>query len=204
MAISDPLKDGLSAVELIDSMGSDLTVVNAARVSYAKRSDMMALKDEKLINYLAKHRHGTPFEHVTFQFRVRAPLFVVHQWERHRISSFNEESGRYIELRGDFYVKQDAWAIDRDIHNKMSWSVYKRLLEAGCPKEDARTVLPTSLYKEYWWTVNARSLMNFLMVRNHEDAQEEIVLYAQALEEYFKDTTPVVYKAFTDNGRVAP
>src|ERR1700727_959239 len=102
--VYDPLSDDISSLELIQVMGDDLSVVNAARVSFGKRSEKMTVKDEKLIGYLMRNQHGTPFEHVAFQFRVRAPLFVVHQWERHRMASYNEESGRYIELRPDYYT----------------------------------------------------------------------------------------------------
>lgn len=212
MNIISPLGDDVSSVELIDMLGSDLSVVNAARVSYAKRSEIMAVKDDKLINYLMKHKHGTPFEHVVFQFRVRAPLFVVHQWERHRMASYNEESGRYIELRPDFYtptaeahndVPKGAELRMRD-HWGDCFELYQELLEDGMSKEHARLVLPVSLYKEFWFTVNARSLMNFLELRNDDHAQWEIRQYAQALEEIFKKQTPAIAAAFTANGRIAP
>lgn len=203
--MSDPLGDGLSSLELVDWMGGDLTVVNAARVSYHKQSVEFEARDDKLIGYLMRNRHGTPFEHTTFQFRVRAPLFVVHQWERHRMASYNEESGRYIELRPDFYVPKDALRPGlMESHNAECYSVYQALLAEGEPKERARMVLPSSLYKEYWWTVNARSLMNFLMTRNEEHAQYEIKRYAEDLEELFRECCPAIWAAFINNGRIAP
>ena len=119
---SYPMGDGLGFIELIDHMGTDLTIVNAARVSYSKRSEVMDLKAIKLIDYLMRNEHGSPFEHVVFQFRVRAPLYVVQQWERHRIASYNEESGRYIELRTDFAIPLSAE------HE----NIYKDAYDGGC------------------------------------------------------------------------
>ena len=197
-----PLKDSLGFVELINVLGSDLTVVNAARVSYGKRSEEMDEKAAKLIAYLLKNKHGTPFEHVVFQFRVRAPLFVVHQWERHRMASYNEESGRYIELRPDFYFPENANAYSYIAQKAVD--LYHDLLSEGEPKERARMVLPQNLYKEFWWTVNARSLMNFLALRNDDHAQWEIRQYAIALEGIFEDVCPHTYDAFVAYGRVAP
>jgi thymidylate synthase (FAD) len=458
-ALFDPLDDGISSLELIDQMGGDLSVVNAARVSYGKRSEVVTEKDQKLISYLMRNQHGTPFEHVTFQFRVRAPLFVVHQWERHRMAclpasaliatqqprgtvyqkpigkmyedwkngiqthngstpyraklpgnqhpllrtlnletdlvetahavdiyeagvkpvirvelasghvlhctrehliwtsegweqagnlteaalvartghvvrgeplgipsrlregiqfwaaerkheliqpvdlcylceekfayedldldhvvpvaedlaralditnlkpackqchrgktnseqalsrrrrqvlgaryervvstapageemtydiampapwhnfiadgivvhnSYNEESGRYIELRPDFYIKKDQWQHLRADSARRAFTQYQQMIAEGCSKEDARTVLPASLYKEFWWTVNARSLMNFIELRADDHAQWEIRRYAEVLEEIFKHFCPNLQKAFFLNGRKAP
>ena len=185
---------------MLDQFGNDLTVVNAARVSYGKRSDVMDEKAAKLINYLLRNRHGSPFEHVVFTFRVKAPLFVVHQWERHRMASYNEESGRYRELDPEFYTPTpiDKLAADN------AYNLYKTKLANGFSKEDARTVLPISLYKSFWFTVNARSLMNFLSLRNDEHAQAEIRAYAHEIELMFAEAMPVTWRAFHENGRRAP
>jgi thymidylate synthase (FAD) len=203
-ALFDPLGDHKSALELLGYVGSDLTVVNAARVSYAKESAEFSDQDARLIRYLMRNKHGTPFEHVVYQFRVRAPLFVVHQWERHRMASYNEESGRYVELRGDFYIAEDTWAAEERRYTAAAFAFYRHMLANGAEKERARSVLPSSLYKEFWWTVNARSLMNFLELRTDEHAQREIRLYAQALEEMFAANTPALAAAFRENGRIAP
>lgn len=200
----DPLKDGISSVELVNFMGNDLTVVNAARVSYSKESTVMDEKAAKLVKYLMKNKHGSPFEHVYFTFRVKAPLFVVQQWERHRMASYNEESGRYIQLSDEVYLPmsengqryRDAAAED--------YSTYLSLLADGEPKERARMVLGTNLYKSFWFTVNSRSLMNFLMTRNDEHAQWEIRQYAIALEEIFTNVMPVTASTFVEFGRIAP
>lgn len=212
--VHNPLGDGISSVELVNSMGSDLSIVNAARVSYGKRSNNWTEKDERLVRYLITHKHGTPFEHITYQFRVRAPLFVVHQWERHRMASYNEESGRYIELRDDFYtpsLTREDLGTDAALslsnmrdHWRHSFGLYKTLIGRGMSNELARTVLPVSLYKEFWWTVNARSLMNFLELRTDEHAQWEIRQFALAIEQVFSKVTPATHKAWVANGRIAP
>jgi thymidylate synthase (FAD) len=209
-----PLADGIGYISLITHMGNDLSVVNAARVSYGKTSEQFTDKDAGLVRYLITHQHGTPFEHITFQFRVRAPLFVVHQWERHRMASYNEESGRYIELRDDFYTPREdrvdlgvngenSIALMRS-HWRESFRLYQEFRSRGMSNELARIVLPSSLYKEFWWTVNARSLMNFLELRTDEHAQEEIRKYANAIENIFGVITPHTHLAFCDNGRIAP
>jgi thymidylate synthase (FAD) len=198
--IIDPLKDGISSVELLDNMGNDLTVVNAARVSYAKESAEYNGKDAKLIRYLMRNKHGSPFEHAVFTFRVRAPLFVVQQWERHRIASYNEESGRYIQMEPQFYAPTKEYQLAADL----AYRHYEARLAAGDPKERARIILPLSLYKSYWFTVNARSLMNFLMVRADDHAQEEIRKYAYAIESFFGAVMPDTWAAWNELGRVAP
>lgn len=196
----DPLKDGISSVALVNFMGNDLTVVNAARVSYSKESTVMDEKAAKLIKYLMKNKHGSPFEHAYFTFRVKAPLFVVQQWERHRMASYNEESGRYIQMKSEFYTPTAAHATAADD----SYEQYLEMLESGMSKESARLVLPLSLYKSFWFTVNSRSLMNFLMTRNDDHAQWEIRQYAIALEEIFTNVMPVTASTFVELGRVAP
>lgn len=209
-----PLGDGIGYVSLITHMGNDLSVVNAARVSYAKRSEQYTEKDGKLIAYLMRNKHMSPFEHVTFQFRVRAPLFVVHQWERHRAAAYNEESGRYVELRPDFYTPthehegigatpDEAIELLRQ-HWVDCFKLYQLLLAGGTAKELARIVLPASLYKEFWVSMNARSLMNFLVLRNEEHAQWEIRQYAIAMEKVFAYVTPGIHAAFIQHGRTAP
>ena len=202
--IIDPLHDGISSVELLDHMGSDLSIVNAARVSYDKVSTNFSAQDVRLITYLMKNKHGSPFEHVSLTFRVKAPLFVVHQWERHRMASYNEESGRYIEMKPEFYIRSNDNSSIREEKFRADYTTYIWLLEHDESKEQARDVLPMSLYKSFWFTVNARSLMNFLSLRNDDHAQWEIRQYAKALESFFGATFPNTLSAFEINGRVAP
>ena len=230
-------------VELEDFMGGDLRVVNSAKVSNHKRSEEMGGSEEKLINYLMKNRHGSPFEHIYFTFYVKAPIFVVREWQRHRIGSFNEMSGRYVQFEPDFYIPEQVRVpgttnkqgskiptelsdlpedlkdvvepdvIDRwNIHAREelleayinSYDDYKYLLNIGVAKEMARMVLPLSLYTEMFWTVNARSLMNFLNLRTGENAQWEIRQYADAIELIFAEKMPVAWDAWRGNGKLAP
>lgn len=216
------------SVELVDFMGGDLRVVNSAKVSFNKESTEIGSAEERLINYLIKHRHGSPFEHSYFTFRVKAPLFVVREWQRHRIGSFNEMSGRYVEFEPEFYVPS-LWRVPADTnkqgskdpsdklwswHNQNfetyedaltnSYSQYRLLIESGVAKEMARMILPLSLYTEFYWTVNARSLMNFLNLRTGQDAQLEIREYGLALESVFKDKMPITYEAWIANNKLAP
>lgn len=202
--VIDPLQDDISSVELLDHMGGDLSVVNAARVSYSKESAEYVSKDAKLIRYLMRNNHGSPFEHTAFTFRVRAPLFVVQQWERHRIASYNEESGRYIQLEPQFYVRPGPNAARRELMFSTDYAFYMELLQSGETKEQARDVLPLALYKSFWFTVNARALMNFLSLRTDDHAQEEIRKYANAVESFFGAVMPDTWAAWNELGRVAP
>jgi thymidylate synthase (FAD) len=195
-----PLNDGIGFVELIDSMGNDLKVANAARASYAKFSPELNERDKRLVARMLREHHGSPFEHSVFTFAVKAPLFVVQQWERHRIASYSEESGRYVELAEEFYTPHPELR-----HSSIgAYACYKWMLKNGESKELARLALPLSLYKSFWFTINARSLMNFLNLRNDEHAQWEIRQYAIAIEQIFAERMPETHKAFVEYGRIAP
>jgi thymidylate synthase (FAD) len=214
-------------VELESSNGSDLDVVNAAKVSFAKQSDNFGEAEEKILNFLIRERHGSPFEHNYLKFHVRAPIFVVREWERHRIGfSYNEESGRYTELRPHFYIPDiartqkgkpgsyffelgdnDQTEIVRTavkMHSKQAFKYYQELLDAGVAKEQARIVLPLNTYTEFYFSCNARSLMNFLELRMAPNAMYEIRKYAEALYELWAKVMPATAKAFEHNGFTAP
>lgn len=193
---ANPLGDPYSKVELIDLMGTDLTVVNAARVSYAKRSEQLTDRDKRLVDRCMRLDHSSPFEHIVFQFRVRAPLHVVHQWQRHRTQSYNEESGRWVELRGDFFTPESEYAHVYQMHYEQSYQTYKWLLDHGESKENARLVLPLSLYKEFVVTVNGWNLLRFLRLRTDPEAQEHIRAYAQAMEDMIAEVFPTVYRTY--------
>ncbi|MBI4385953.1 MAG: FAD-dependent thymidylate synthase [Elusimicrobia bacterium] len=203
-------------VRQIETMGGDDGVVQAARVSYAGTSKGDE-KDRKLITYLLKHQHLTPFEHALFKFHVKCPIFVMRQWIRHRFASYNEISYRYTIVQDDFYVPAEWRA--QDLKNKQgsvaaahldqesltralagavdgAKETYRRMLEAGVAREMARMVLPVNLYTEFYWTVNARSLMNFVGLRADAHAQWEIQRYAEALAEHFAREMPWTYEAF--------
>jgi thymidylate synthase (FAD) len=215
-------------VRLDAAMASDLSVVNAARVSFARRKEMMDESDEGLIRFLMRDRHGTPFEHNSFRFHIRAPIFVAREWMRHRVGSFNEFSMRYAKATDDFYVpdpddvrsqvgKPGAYSFEpvspelaettreqlRAIYDA-AYGTYQRLVEMGVARELARSVIPVGAYTEFYWTVNARSLMNFVSLRAAETAQREIRRYADACEQFLADTMPVTYAGFVAAGRVAP
>jgi thymidylate synthase (FAD) len=215
-------------VRLDDAMATDLSVVNAARVSFARRKEEMDDSDAGLIRFLMRDRHGTPFEHNSFRFHIRAPIFIAREWMRHRVGSFNEFSMRYAKATDDFYVpesddvrtqvgKPGAYSFDpvspevaeatRDelrVVYETAFAAYERLVELGVARELARCVMPVGAYTEFYWTVNARALMNFVSLRAAETAQREIRRYAEACEHFFAEQMPVTYEAFVASGRVAP
>jgi thymidylate synthase (FAD) len=215
-------------VRLDGAMADDLSVVNGARVSFARRKTEMDESDEALIRFLMRDRHGSPFEHNAFRFHVRCPIFVAREWFRHRIGSFNEFSLRYARATDDFYVpeaddvrtqvgKPGAYSfepVDAELAERtrdelralyeQAYATYEGLVEAGVARELARSVLPVGAYTQFFWTVNARSLMNFVSLRNSEFAQLEIRRYAEAVEAFFAELMPVTYAAFVANDRVAP
>jgi thymidylate synthase (FAD) len=215
-------------VRLDDAMASDLSVVNSARVSFGKRKAEMDESDEGLVRFLMRDRHGTPFEHNAFRFHIRAPIFVVREWMRHRVGSFNEFSMRYAKATNDFYVpdaedvrsqvgKPGAYSfepVDAELAEQtreelqavyeQAFETYERLVELGVARELARSVMPVAAYTEFYWTVNARALMNFVSLRAAETAQREIRRYAEAVETFLADKMPVTHAAFVAAGRVAP
>lgn len=215
-------------VRLDAAEATDLSVVNGARVSFLKMKQEIDDTDTGLIRFLMKNSHATPFEHNMFRFHVRCPISVAREWFRHRWSSFNEHSLRYSEAINEFYVpdqeqvrsqvgkpgaytfeplEKDAASSTQDRmrkHYQESWNLYQELIEMGVAKELARNVLPVALYTEFYWTVNARSLMNFVALRQAPDAMWEIRQYGIAVEEFFKELMPVTHAAFEEFGRVAP
>jgi len=215
-------------VRLDDCMASDLSVVNSALVSFGRRKTEMDESDEGLIRFLMRDRHGTPFEHNAFRFHIRTPIFVAREWFRHRVGSFNEFSMRYARATDDFYVpepedvrtqvgKPGAYSFEpvspelaeqtreelRAVYEQ-AYATYERLVEAGVARELARAVMPVGAYTEFYWTVNARALMNFVALRAHETAQREIRRYAEAVETFFAEAMPVTHAAFVANDRIAP
>ena len=216
-------------VSLLNVMGDDLDIVNAARISFDKHHEQIKEGDDKLIFFLAKNRHGTPFEMVDFMFQVRCPLTVAREWFRHRIASYNEMSGRYVKMEKDVYLPalsavrtqqgkpghytfesvDDGFAEDKCIEVMASaynyaYDAYEELLEKGIAKELARNVLPQGMFTEFRYKTNARSLMNFLSLRNAPNAMLEIRKYAEEMEKMFAEKLPITYEAFIKTGRIAP
>jgi len=215
-------------VRLVDSMGSDLSVVRSARVSYAAswRAGEDEKSDEKLLRYLWKNGHTTPFEAVTFTFDVKAPIFVFRQWHRHRTQSYNEVSARYTELPAEWYVPHiDAigtqssvnkqardWApvndeerelrqhyiASYDIHCKQGYMLYQELIDDGWPRELARMCLPVSIYSQMFATMNLLNCLKFLKLRLHSHAQYEIRVYAEAMLKLIETVVPVTASIFKE------
>lgn len=226
-------------IQLIDFMGSDRRAIDMARVSVKEYDDIVAslgkTDPNKLLHSLVKGRHGVPFEHCVFTFYAEVPISTARQWVKHRMSSLNEKSGRYGKLLPKFYSPEaDRPMVNEGskMHPKMvpasstqlqvvqnanleiaqqAWKLYEFQLKYGIAEEMARNVLPVSIYTQFVWTVNARSLMNFLERRVEADnarvpshPQWEIDLGARKLEEIFKEKMPITHEAFDRYGRVAP
>lgn len=208
-------------IRLVDFMGGDLMVVQSARVSFGQGTKGEE-KDRKLIRYLLAHGHETPFEQSVFQFHVKCPLFVARQWFRHRWSSFNEISGRYTVFDDEeFYVpgkkrvqekvnkqgsvvaettddEHRAFADRVRAETERAIAAYRELLAEGTAKELARIVLPLNMYTQFYWSVNARSLMNFIKLRSDLHAQYEIRCYSEAIREIFREKMPWTSAAFEE------
>lgn len=212
-------------VRLVDSMGDDLSIARAARVSYdaAWRAGEDTGSDKRLINYLWANKHTSPFEAVTLTFEVRAPIFIFRQWHRHRTWSYNEVSARYTELPDDFYVPDVELIGEQSKSNKQArvigniadqrhdevkeyylacakaFDLYKQLIASGWPRELARMVLPVSTYSHMFATVNLLNLLKFFSLRAHEHAQYEIRVYAEAMIKLARIVAPEAVKAWEAN-----
>lgn len=210
-------------VRLVDSMGSDLSVVRSARVSYD--ADWRAGEDEgsdvRLINYLIRNKHTSPLEAVQFTFEVKCPMFVARQWMRHRSWGFNEVSARYSVLPNEMYVPgrghigvqnsdnkqmRDLVEVD-EAHelmcieairtaNNAAYSVYEKLIKDKCPREIARGVLPMNIYTHFFATVDLHNLMHFLKLRDHAHSQYEIQVYAKGMTDLIEPIVPVCVAAY--------
>lgn len=221
------LSEHYGFVRLDAALADDLSVVNAARVSFGRYTSLMTEADKALINFLMRERHGSPFEHNMFRFHVKAPIFVTREWFRHRIGwSYNEYSGRYAEIQRDHYRphiadlrtqvgKPGSYSFDPmedtdDVLQTISDAIdsahrtYQWLIRKGVAKELARIVIPVGTFTEFYATCNARSLMHFLSLRAAESAQKEIRMFAEDLESHFQQQMPYTYEAFIQNGRIAP
>lgn len=239
-------------VELISAQASDESVLRAMLISTGRDDEaehfeiwpeedltrfsnanpnMLAEvnKNRGRIKYLMREHHGTPFEHNFFTFRVKAPIFVFREWHRHRIGwSYNEQSGRYMELPEEWYIPDIANVrkrvgkpghyqyepVDENLGQTFtnqldtacsdSYRDYKWSLDYGIAPEQARLFLHVNHYSSMYASCNARSLMNFLELRNAANAQQEIREYAKVLENIFAEIMPVTYEAFLEFGRRAP
>lgn len=205
---------------LVDSMGSDLSIVRSARVSYDAewRAGEDEGKDAKLLSYLVKNHHTSPLESVQFTFDIKAPIFVLRQWHRHRTWSYNEVSARYTELPEEFYIPEVSQITTQSLSNKQmrteeinpeaeliqeliskqcseAFTVYQGLIGLGTPREIARGVLPVNTYSHMFATVDLLNLMKFCKLRMHAHAQYEIKVYAQAMFALAKEVCPITVAA---------
>jgi len=206
--------DGQGWIGLINTMGTEVTAVNAARVSFGKIKTEMDQRDVDLLKYLIKHKHTSPLEHIQFTFVVHCPLFIRSQWHRHRTWKYNEISRRYTSVDMELYnptqirsqAKSDRQASEAQDDavwnqenaeiiakaNEAAVEVYNQLLDNGVAREQARGVLPQNMMTTYWATVDLANLIKFLDLRDDAHAQWEIRQYAQAIKQLLKKDFPTI------------
>lgn len=220
-------QDNIGSIQLVDSMGEDIKVVNSARVSFGVHKDELDDKDKKLINYLIKHKHTSTLEHNFATFRIKVPLFVRSQHHRHRTWSYNEISRRYTDVNLEFYSpktfrtqhKSNRQASNLDeinpqlffnniqqgaaehinAHHIKSVQLFDSLIESGVCREQARGVLPQNLYTEYYATANLNNILKFIDLRTHEGAQWEIQVMANEMLNIIKELWPVTVQSYIEN-----
>ncbi len=210
-------------VRLVDYMGSDQRIVQAARVSYGSGTKTVR-QDKGLINYLMKHDHTSPFEQVILTFHAKMPIFVARQWVRHRTARLNEISGRYSIMKDEFYLPADDQLRTQSLDNKQArsdtvlgseisekflstmredqktvYANYEEMIESGLAREIARANLPLSLYTEWYWQIDLHNLFHFLRLRLDSHAQYEIRVYAEAMAKCAKAVAPMAYEAFEEH-----
>jgi thymidylate synthase (FAD) len=220
--------DGIGKVEYVEHMGSDLTIVNSARVSFGVQKEELDERDIKLIKYLIKHKHTSTLEHNFITFRFKVPLFIRSQHHRHRTWSYNEISRRYTDVNLEFYQptefrtqhKSNRQASNNELidpvmlrfedggvlttagalrqHHDRSLHLYNEMIELGICREQARGVLPQNLYTEYYGTTNLNNLMKFIGLRLHEGAQWEIQQVAKACLDIAEELYPVTVAAYRE------
>ena len=216
-------------VEVIDTLGNDLTVVNSARVSFGKRKTVWSASDRRLCMYLAKYKHYSPFRHLQVQFHIKAPEFVMRQWYKHVVGiettsnsstkdhAWNEISGRYVVVE-DFYTPEvfrkqsednkqaTEGAVEEQDVARHHWETamfhidtqYKKLLQMGVGKEQARAILPLNQYTEVYWTASFQAVMNFIELRNEKTSQWEIQEYAKVMLNLMKETFPKITEIWSE------
>ena len=218
-------EDGKGFVELVDAVGSDLSVVNSARVSFGKHKTELDEKDKKLIKYLIKHKHTSTLEYCFVTFRVKVPLFVRSQHHRHRTWSYNEISRRYTDFDIQFYEPEafrtqhksnrqasnaeelinpvlSNWNLEASEsirhHHQASLQLFEELIDAGVCREQARGVLPQNMYTEYYASANLNNILKFIDLRTHEGAQKEIQDMAKGMLEIITKLYPETVGAYRE------
>ena len=208
-------------VRLVDSMGGDDAIVQAARVSYGQGTSKVS-QDRGLIRYLMRHRHTTPFEMVEFKFHCKMPIFVARQWVRHRTANINEYSLRYSEARDEFYYPEPeniqfqsalnkqgrSGEVPPELKQKVldyfhenserSFALYQELNKAGVARELARSLLPVNIYTEWYWKNDLHNLLHFIGLRSDSHAQYEIRVFSDAMAHYVKEKAPFAWEVYQD------
>ena len=223
-------------IEVVDSLGDDLTPVNAARVSFGGQSDEYTDKDRKLSRFLIKHKHFSPFRHQHAMFIIKAPEFVMRQWYKHVVGiettsshvtkdhAWNEISGRYVPY-DEFYEPKEFrkqsddnkqasdGLVDDQVVASIYWGTaqnnvietYNKLLDMGVAREQARSILPLTVYTKVWWTASFQSIMNFIELRDEPTSQVEIQEYAKAMKKIvltlFPETAKLWSEIYLDDNR---
>ena len=201
-------------ITVVDKMGSDLSVVNAARVSFAKHKTEFEDNDEKLIKYLATHDHWSPFGHASLQFRIKAPVFVARQLVKHQVGLvWNEVSRRYVDNEPEFYMpfmwrgkpenkKQGSSDLEYEFDISMlmqnAKDTYNQMIEEGIAPEMARMILPQNMMTEWYWTGSVMAFARVCNLRNKEDAQEETRMVTHHISRHLKDHFPLSAKYLLD------
>jgi thymidylate synthase (FAD) len=208
-------------VKLVDFMGNDKRICDAARVSFDADSEVKTIEDdEKLIDYLMRNRHTSPFEMVEFAFEMKLPIFVARQFIRHRMCNVNEISGRYTQLPEEFFIPEDfheqseknkqgrkdaviedshLLKYEYNTHIRESFEIYRNLLALGVSKEEARYILPLSTYTRWFWKCDLHNLLHLLGLRADGHAQKEIRDYANAIIELIRPVVPIALEAWERN-----
>lgn len=199
-------------IRVIDYMGNDAAIVQAARISYGQGTKTPQ-QDKALIFYLMRHGHTTPFEACEIKLHVKLPIFVARQWVRHRTANINEFSARYSIFEDDFYQpevqelrhktplepeKAHSMVQALQEETQRAYALYKELLDAQVTREQARMVLPTNIYTQWYWKIDLHNLLHFLEVRTESNAQYEIRVYAEKILEIVKQWVPVAYESFVE------
>ncbi|WP_375316250.1 FAD-dependent thymidylate synthase [Wolbachia endosymbiont (group A) of Colletes cunicularius] len=208
-------------IRVVDYMGSDSAIVQAARVSYGKGTKQIS-QDEALIKYLMRHHHTTPFEMCEIKFHVKLPIFVARQWIRHRTANVNEYSARYSILDNEFYIPKPEQVAKQSDNNKQGsgeafdsgtskeimdsltnnsnsvYSHYEKFIEQGLAREIARTNLTLNYYTQFYWKIDLHNLLHFLKLRADKHAQYEIRVYAEVMLDIIKKWVPLAYNAFVE------
>ena len=208
-------------IRVVDYMGSDSAIVQAARVSYGKGTKQIS-QDEALIKYLMRHHHTTPFEMCEIKFHVKLPIFVARQWIRHRTANVNEYSARYSILDNEFYIPKPEQVAKQSDNNKQGsgeafdsgiskeimdsltndsnlvYSHYEKFIEQGLAREIARTNLTLNYYTQFYWKIDLHNLLHFLKLRADKHTQYEIRVYAEVMLDIIKKWVPLAYNAFVE------